>query len=88
MHFVKKVKYLGDFKLRLTFNGNEVKVVDLKPHLEGDIFRPLKNVNYFKKVKVNPDIETIVWANGADLCPDFLYEIGVAESASLKRKSS
>jgi hypothetical protein len=44
--------------------------------LTGEIFEPLKNLRYFKTVKINPDLDTIVWDNGADMSPDFLYEIG------------
>jgi ribosomal protein L31E len=45
--------------------------------LDGEIFEPLKDINNFKKVRVNPDLDTIVWENGADMCPDFLYKVGV-----------
>lgn len=78
MHLVKKVNYISKYKLLLTFEDNTTKVVDLESYLEGEIFDPLKDVNYFKTVKLNPDIDTIVWDNGADLSPDFLYEIGAA----------
>jgi hypothetical protein len=54
-------------------------LVDLEPYLDGKIFEPLKVIDYFKTVHVNPDINTIVWDNDADLSPDFLYEIGVVE---------
>ncbi len=77
MHFVRDVTYLDDYKLKLTFEDNIVKVVDLKTHLDGEIFEPLKNLDYFKSVRVNPDIDTIVWSNEDDFSPDFLYEIGV-----------
>jgi len=76
MHFVKDVKYLDDYRLKLTFEDNIVKVADLKPHLDGEIFEPLTDVDYFRSVRVNPDIDTIVWSNEADFSPDFLYEIG------------
>jgi len=78
MHFVKGAAYVSDYKLLLTFEDGIVKLVDLKPHLDGEIFEPLRDVNYFKTVRVNPDIDTIVWENGADISPDFLYEIGVS----------
>jgi hypothetical protein len=77
MHFVSDVIYISEYKLRLTFKDGAVKIVDLKPYLEGEIFEPLKDVHYFKTVKVNPDLDTIVWENGADFSPDFLYEVGV-----------
>jgi hypothetical protein len=76
MHFVKDVSYLTEYKLKLTFEDNIVKLVDLKPHLDGEIFEPLMNIDYFKNVRINPDIDTIVWSNEADFSPDFLYEIG------------
>lgn len=76
MHFVKKVKYISGYELAITFEDNATKVVDLGPFLVGEIFEPLKDINYFKKVEINRDIDTIVWDNGADLSPDFLYEIG------------
>jgi len=75
MHFVKKVKYISGYKLGLTFEDGSVRFVDLEPHLDGEIFAPLKNIEYFKRVQVNRDIDTIMWENGADLSPDFLYEI-------------
>jgi hypothetical protein len=53
-----------------------VRLVDLYPHLDGEIFEQLRDTDYFKTVKVSPDLDTIVWENGADISPDFLYEIG------------
>ena len=82
MHFVKDVQYLSEYKLRLTFEDGTMRDVDLASHLDGEVFEPLKNLTNFKSVHVNPDLDTIVWENGADMSPDFLYEIScpVAES--------
>ncbi len=74
---MKDVKYISDYKLALTFEDGSIRLVDLAPHLDGEIFEPLKEINYFKTVRVNPDLDTIVWDNGADMAPEFLYEIGV-----------
>lgn len=76
MHYVKEVQYLVDYKLRITFENGETKEVDLARYLDGEVFKPLQDIHYFKQVKVSPDIETIYWDNGADLSPEFLYEIG------------
>ncbi|MCX5682216.1 MAG: DUF2442 domain-containing protein [Planctomycetota bacterium] len=75
MHAVKNVQYVSGYRLLLTFEDASVRLVDLAPHLEGDIFEPLKDPAYFKRVRVNEDLDTIVWDNGADISPDFLYEI-------------
>lgn len=76
MHFVKKAEYLGEYRVRLSFEDGSVRDVDLEQHLDGEIFEPLKDVEYFKTLAVEPDLDTIVWDNGADISPDFLYEIG------------
>jgi len=77
MHLVRDVAYISEYKLSLTFEDGSLRRVDLRPFLGGEIFQPLKDIEYFKKVRVNRDIDTIVWPNGADFSPDFLYEIGV-----------
>ncbi len=76
MHIVKRAKYLKDYKIQITFGNNEIRIVDLEQHLSGEIFEPLKDISYFKSFKLNLDLDTITWENGADLSPDFLYEIG------------
>lgn len=86
MHFVAEVEYLSDYNLLVTFEDGSRKVVDLAPHLDGEVFQPLKDLDYFKTVRVNTDIDTIAWDNDADFSPDFLYEIGVpAGESSLVR---
>ena len=83
MHFVKEVNYVSDYKLLVSFEDGTVKLVDLASYLDGEIFEQLKDKNYFKTVRVNPDIDTIVWENGADISPDFLYEIGVVPAPEM-----
>ena len=80
MHFVREVEYLSEYRLLLSFEDGSRRQVDLLPHLNGPIFEPLKNIDNFKTVKVNPELDTIVWNNGADMSPDFLYEIGVSQA--------
>lgn len=76
MHFIKSVKYLEGYKLAITFEDNKQKLVDLSNHIGNGIFKKLKDIAYFKTVEVNENLDTIVWDNGADISPDFLYEIG------------
>jgi hypothetical protein len=87
MHVVKNVTYVSEYKLLVTFEDVVIKLVDMEPYLDGEIFEPLKDIDYFKTVRVNPDINTIVWDNDADVSPDFLYEIGVEQKAKVKSKS-
>lgn len=84
MHFVKNVKYIEDYKLAITFENNIMKIVNLDGHLDKGIFKPLKDISYFKTVRLDEDLDTIVWDNGADISPDFLYEIGQDISKKIK----
>ncbi|MBA3816925.1 MAG: DUF2442 domain-containing protein [Parachlamydiaceae bacterium] len=76
LHIIKRVEYIEDYKLKLSFDDGKVKIVDLAERLKAakNMFLPLLNVDYFKEVK--SDGTTIVWPNGLDLCPDALYDIG------------
>jgi hypothetical protein len=81
MHYVVDAAYLGGYKLRVQFENSDVRIVDLSNHLDGPIFEPLRDSAVFKQVQVNHDIDTVVWPNGADFSPDFLYDIGVPPGA-------
>ncbi len=67
-------EYISDYKIKVTFNNGHSGIVDLKEYLDGEIFEPLKEIERFKNFRVDPETETIVWDNGADLAPEFLFE--------------
>ncbi|MEA5450500.1 DUF2442 domain-containing protein [Leptolyngbya sp. CCNP1308] len=73
---VVNIDYLEAYKLRLIFNDHAVREVDLAKELYGEIFEPLKDVNFFRQVFLNPETNTIEWPNGADFAPEFLYDLG------------
>lgn len=73
---VEQVEYLNSYRLRLTFNNQAIVDVDLAQELYGEIFAPLKDIEYFKQVFLNPETNTIKWPNGADFAPEFLYNLG------------
>jgi hypothetical protein len=49
-------------------------VVNLADELEGEVFEPLKSVEYFRQFELHPELRTLVWPNGADFAPEFLRE--------------
>lgn len=70
-------EYKGAYSLLLTFNSGETLMVDLKDTIFNDhriIFKPLQDVEYFKKFSIS--LNTIVWENEADYAPEFLLELG------------
>jgi hypothetical protein len=78
MHFVRDASYISKYKLLLTFEDGIAKIANLEPYLDGEIFEPLKDIGYFKTFHVDRELDTVFWENGADISPDFLYEIGVS----------
>ncbi len=72
---VTQAAYLGGYRLRLTFSDDAVREVDLEQELYGEVFEPLKNVEFFKQVAINQDTNTIEWPNRTDFAPEFLYSI-------------
>ena len=57
----------------MTFEDGVRRRVDIEPFLWGEVFRPLRDPSFFARVTVDPELGTIVWPNGADLAPEFLY---------------
>ena len=70
---VNDAKYIDDYKIEVNFSNGKNGVVDLSDIFNGPIFEPLKDVNLFKQFVVNKELDTIVWPNGADLAPEFLF---------------
>lgn len=77
MIFLQKVKYLNNYKIQVTFENNETKIVDLKKYLEKNQHpqaKKLLNINNFKKVKV--DCHSLTWKNiNFYINPDYIYNI-------------
>ena len=71
---VREAKYLHDYVVWLRFNYGAEGEVDLADEIEGEVFSTLQDKSKFRDFRVDPEMETIVWTNGADLAPEFRYE--------------
>ncbi len=85
MHYICEVEHASMYKLRLVFEDGSARVVDLEDHLDGEVFAPLRDLRLFQTARLNRDLDTVVWENGADMSPDFLYEIGVPVDSAEQR---
>lgn len=70
---VTEAKYLHAYQLEISFNDGRTGVADLRDVLIGDVFSPLKHDKKFANFRIDDELETIVWENGADLAPEYLY---------------
>jgi len=72
---IRHVEPVSGFTLKLDFSDGSSGVVDLGPYLRGPIFEPLvRDPVLFRAVRVDPELGTIVWPNGADMDPDVLLQ--------------
>ena len=69
---ILEVRYISEYTIWLRFADGTEGEVNLKRELEGEVFEPLKDINYFKTLTLHPELRTVVWPNGADFAPEFL----------------
>ncbi len=69
------VDYIEGYKLKLKFNNDISKIADLEPYLYGEVFGELRDKKLFVQFGLTPI--TLEWVNGADLAPEFLFDIGI-----------
>lgn len=71
---VVEARHVGAFRLFLSFDDGVAGELDLASRLHGPIFEPLKDERYFAEARVNRELGTVTWPNGADFAPEFLYD--------------
>ena len=81
---VTEAQTLYGYCIELTFSDGVRGIVDLSPRIvgRGGVFAPLETPEYFRQVSVDHELGTIVWPNGADICPDLLYAWATGEPVS------
>jgi hypothetical protein len=69
---VVEARYISGRTIWLRFSDGAEGEVDLSAEIHGEIFEPLRDVEYFRKFEVSRELGTVVWPNGADFAPEFL----------------
>ena len=79
MNDVISVEVIGQYRLRLRFDDGAFGDVDVRELVPLDgVFEPLNSPSFFSQVRVNPELGTVVWPNGADLDPLVLHDLVTA----------
>src|SRR5262249_1647066 len=89
IHKVNAFQIVGPYTLRVSFEDKSEQVINFEPVLAGEIFRPLRDLAVFNQVRLDPEIHTLVWPNGADFDPETLHDWPkyVTALAALARQS-
>ena len=80
---VTEARALDAYRLELHFSDGVRGAVDLSPRMlgRGGVFRPLEDPQFFRQVRIDPELRTIVWPNEADVCADLLHRLALGEPA-------
>jgi hypothetical protein len=73
IHQVTDFQSVAPFTLRVEFEDGTSQVIDFRPVLHGEIYGPLQDQAYFDRVRIDREVHTLVWPNGADFDPAILY---------------
>lgn len=74
IHRVVTFQIVAPYTLRVRFEDRTEQVIDFQPVLAGELYRPLRDLALFNQVCVDPEVQTLVWPNGADFDPATLHD--------------
>jgi hypothetical protein len=74
IHRVRWFEIAGPYTLRVRFEDESEQVIDFKPVLAGELFAPLLDLTVFNRVRIDPEVHTLIWPNGADFDPATLHD--------------
>lgn len=74
LHRVKSFVRVGDHVLRVEFDDGSRQTIDFTPVLVGELYGPLQDPELFGQVRLDPEVHTLAWPNGADFDPATLHD--------------
>jgi len=73
IHQVVSFEKVAPFTLRVQFEDATSQIIDFRPVLQGELYGPLQEPTLFDQVRIDPEVHTLVWPNGADFDPANLH---------------
>lgn len=71
-YFIVEARYIADHTVWLRFRDGSAGEIDLEPEVHGEVFEPLRDVQFFRRFRV--DGGALEWPNGASFAPEFLHD--------------
>ncbi len=66
--------YVREYTIHVRFDDGTEGDLDLSDELYGSVFEPLKDHALFRQFRIHPELHTLIWPNGADFAPEFIYD--------------
>jgi hypothetical protein len=74
IHRILALSVTGPHSLRLAFDDGLTREIDFSGMLEGELFGPLRDPAFFAQARLDEEVATVVWPNGADFDPATLHD--------------
>lgn len=71
---VRRFRVVGPYALWVAFDDASEQVIDFREVLTGELFGPLRDLEVFNQVRIDPEVHTLVWPNGTDFDPATLHD--------------
>jgi hypothetical protein len=71
---VRSSTIVAPYTIRIHFDDNTEQTIDFQPILAGELYCALRDLDLFNQVRIDLDVQTLVWPNGADFDPATLHE--------------
>ena len=84
---VTSVEIVAPYTLRIQFDDRTERTINFEPVLYGFYYAPLRDLKLFNQVRVDSEIQTLVWPNGADFDPATLHNWHNGDGADLAKRA-
>ena len=71
---VESFDIVSTYTLKIRFDDGTEQTIDFQPVLAGELYGPLTDLTLFNLVRLDPEVKTLVWPNGADFDPATLHD--------------
>ncbi|MBI4556021.1 MAG: DUF2442 domain-containing protein, partial [Candidatus Hydrogenedentes bacterium] len=74
IHDVISAEYKGDYRIELTFDDGNKGIVDFAQYCDkGGGFERFRDLGFFRRFKVDPELGVLTWDGDLDIAPETLY---------------
>ncbi len=74
IYSVTSFEIIAPYTLHLKFDDSSVKTINFWPMLQGELYGPLRDLDFFNQVRLDSEGGTLVWPNDADFDPATLHD--------------
>jgi hypothetical protein len=74
LYRVRSFQITGPYTLSVAFDDGSQQTIKFDGVLAGQLFGPLRDLSLFNQVRLDPEVHTLVWPNGADFDPATLHD--------------